>query len=46
MEKQYLTAVDPEIARVIDLELERQTSHLELIASENKIGRASCREKV
>ncbi len=32
--------VDPEIARVIEQELERQTSHLELIASENIASRA------
>jgi len=32
--------VDPEIARVLDQELDRQTSHLELIASENIASRA------
>jgi len=33
--KSYLVTVDPEIARVIDLELGRQRGALELIASEN-----------
>lgn len=31
----FLTQTDPEIAEIIDLELGRQRSHLELIASEN-----------
>ena len=35
MQKDLIGRVDPEIGRVIDQELERQSSHLELIASEN-----------
>ena len=31
----FLAQTDPEIAEIIDLELGRQRSHLELIASEN-----------
>ena len=49
-----LHEVDPEIARAIDLEVDRQSRTVELIASENfvseavleEIGRASCRERV
>ena len=40
MENDRIAKVDPEIARVLDQELERQTSHLELIASENLASRA------
>jgi glycine hydroxymethyltransferase len=40
VERNYLASVDPEIARVIDCELERQNTHLELIASENIASRA------
>jgi glycine hydroxymethyltransferase len=36
----YISAVDPEIARVLEHELDRQTNHLELIASENIASRA------
>jgi glycine hydroxymethyltransferase len=36
----HISAVDPEIARVLEQELDRQTSHLELIASENIASRA------
>jgi len=36
----HLSTVDPEIARVLDQESERQTNHLELIASENIASRA------
>ncbi|MBR9982524.1 MAG: serine hydroxymethyltransferase [Desulfatitalea sp.] len=35
-----IAQVDPEIARVLEQELERQTGHLELIASENIASRA------
>ncbi len=35
MEKDIIAGVDPEIAKVLDQELARQSSHLELIASEN-----------
>ncbi|MBT8342972.1 MAG: serine hydroxymethyltransferase [Desulfatitalea sp.] len=35
-----IVSVDPEIARVLEQELERQTSHLELIASENIASKA------
>ena len=31
----YINAYDPEIARVLDLELQRQRNNIELIASEN-----------
>ena len=40
MNNDQIEQVDPEIARVIEHELERQTSHLELIASENIASRA------
>lgn len=40
MDRNYLKSVDPEIACVIDCELERQNTHLELIASENLASRA------
>ncbi|RJQ70200.1 MAG: serine hydroxymethyltransferase [Desulfobacteraceae bacterium] len=40
MNNDLIGAVDPEIARVLDQELDRQTSHLELIASENIASRA------
>ena len=33
----YISAYDPEVARVLDLELRRQRSHIELIASENLV---------
>ena len=33
----YINAYDPEIARVLELELQRQRSHIELIASENLV---------
>ena len=33
----YIKAYDPEIARVLELELNRQRTHLELIASENLV---------
>jgi len=33
----YINAYDPEIARVLELELMRQRSHIELIASENLV---------
>ncbi|HQL00107.1 MAG TPA: serine hydroxymethyltransferase [Smithellaceae bacterium] len=36
----YLEKVDPEVARAIDLETRRQTSKLELIASENFVSEA------
>jgi len=36
----HLKNVDPEIAAVIERELQRQSTHLELIASENYAGRA------
>lgn len=35
MDRDVISAVDPEIGQVLDQELERQSSHLELIASEN-----------
>lgn len=35
MDRDAISAVDPEIGQVLDQELERQSSHLELIASEN-----------
>jgi glycine hydroxymethyltransferase len=35
LHRDLIGSVDPEIGRVIDQELERQSSHLELIASEN-----------
>ncbi len=31
----FLRQSDPEIAEILDLELQRQRTHLELIASEN-----------
>jgi glycine hydroxymethyltransferase len=37
---EYLKATDPDIARAIELEMERQTSKLVLIASENYVSRA------
>jgi glycine hydroxymethyltransferase len=40
LNNEFITAVDPEIAKVLDQELERQTSHLELIASENIASKA------
>lgn len=40
MSNAYIAAVDPEIDQVIDQEMERQSSHLELIASENIASRA------
>lgn len=40
MSNAYIAVVDPEIDQVIDQELERQSSHLELIASENIASRA------
>ena len=40
MEKDWIAQVDPEISRVLDQEMERQDSHLELIASENIASRA------
>ena len=40
MDTQAITLVDPEIAQAIDCELERQNTHLELIASENIASRA------
>ena len=40
LEKDVISAVDPEIAKILDQELERQSSHLELIASENIASRA------
>ena len=36
----YLEKIDPEVARAIDLETRRQTSKLELIASENFVSEA------
>ena len=33
----YINAYDPEIARVLELELNRQRTHIELIASENLV---------
>jgi glycine hydroxymethyltransferase len=35
LDRDVISAVDPEIGQVLDQELERQSSHLELIASEN-----------
>lgn len=35
-----LKKVDPAISEIIDRELERQNSHIELIASENWVGEA------
>jgi glycine hydroxymethyltransferase len=35
LDRDIISAVDPEIGQVLDQELERQSSHLELIASEN-----------
>jgi glycine hydroxymethyltransferase len=35
LDRDVISAVDPEIGQVLDQELERQNSHLELIASEN-----------
>jgi glycine hydroxymethyltransferase len=40
VDKMLIAQVDPEIARVLEQELERQTGHLELIASENIASRA------
>ncbi len=40
MDNDCVTQIDPEIARVLEQELERQNSHLELIASENIASRA------
>lgn len=40
MNKDRIAAVDPEIARILEQELDRQSSHLELIASENIASRA------
>ena len=40
MDKDLIAAVDPEIAQVLAHEFERQSSHLELIASENLASRA------
>jgi glycine hydroxymethyltransferase len=40
VQKDWIGQVDPEISRVLDQELERQNSHLELIASENIASRA------
>ena len=40
MQKDWITQVDPEIRQVLDQELARQESHLELIASENIASRA------
>ena len=34
---QYISAYDPEIAKVLSLELDRQRNNLELIASENLV---------
>ena len=33
----YINAYDPEVARVLELELNRQRTHIELIASENMV---------
>jgi len=33
----YINAYDPEIARILELELKRQRTHIELIASENMV---------
>ncbi len=40
MDREIIEKVDPEIGRVLDSELSRQSSHLELIASENIASRA------
>jgi glycine hydroxymethyltransferase len=40
LDRDVIAAVDPEIAQVLDQELERQHSHVELIASENVASRA------
>ena len=40
MQNDWIAQVDPEISKVLDQELERQNSHLELIASENFASRA------
>ena len=37
MSMRYINAYDPEIARVLDLELQRQRNNIELIASENLV---------
>jgi glycine hydroxymethyltransferase len=37
---EHLRDIDPEIARALDLEYNRQQTHLELIASENFTSRA------
>jgi len=37
---EHLRKTDPEVARALDLEMERQQTHLELIASENFTSRA------
>ena len=44
MELNVIRQADPQVADAIEAELNRQRSHIELIASE--IGRASCRERV
>jgi glycine hydroxymethyltransferase len=40
VQNHWISQVDPEIERVLEMELERQNSHLELIASENIASRA------
>ena len=40
MDKELIAAVDPDIARILEAELNRQSSQLELIASENLAGQA------
>jgi glycine hydroxymethyltransferase len=40
LQNRWIAQVDPEIERVLEKELERQNSHLELIASENIASRA------
>ncbi len=40
MDFKTVRAVDPEIARVLDMELDRQRQHIELIASENFVSPA------
>jgi len=40
VQKDWIAQVDPEISKVLNQELERQNSHLELIASENIASRA------
>jgi glycine hydroxymethyltransferase len=40
LQNHWIAQVDPEIERVLEKELERQNSHLELIASENIASRA------